>query len=133
MRRDRSLKNLKRGGQPGRTKGVPNKATVEVKEAARQLVEQADYRAALARRLRSGRLAPAMETTLWHYAYGKPTVVPAGAGGTLDGRPCGQKSQPHGVATSAFDVLAKHRVRLQSVPSANRVDRRDVAIQSLAG
>ncbi len=56
----------------GRVKGVPNKATVEVKEAARRLIEDRAYRAALARRLRSGRIAPAMETTLWHYAYGKP-------------------------------------------------------------
>jgi hypothetical protein len=70
--RDRSLRNLKRGGQPGRKPGVPNKATVAVKEAARELVEQAAYREALARRLVSGRLAPAMETTLWHYAYGRP-------------------------------------------------------------
>ena len=72
MGRERSLQNLKRGGQPGRTKGVPNRATVEVKEAARQLVERADYREALARRLLSGRLAPAVETMLWAYAFGKP-------------------------------------------------------------
>jgi len=57
---------------PGRPKGLPNKATLAVKEAARQLVEQPEYRQALSRRLLSGRLAPAMETTLWHYAYGKP-------------------------------------------------------------
>jgi hypothetical protein len=49
------------------------------------------------------------------------------------GDPAGQSFSPHGVATSAFDVLAKHGVKLQSVPSANRVDRRDVAIQSIAG
>ena len=72
MGRGQSLKNLRRGGQPGRTPGVPNKATIEVKDAARQLVGRADYREALVLRLLSGRLAPAMETTLWHYAYGKP-------------------------------------------------------------
>lgn len=61
--------NLRKGG--GRPKGVPNKATREIKEAARQLVESADYRQALQRRLVSGR-APHMETLLFHYAYGKP-------------------------------------------------------------
>jgi len=49
------------------------------------------------------------------------------------GDPAGESFSPHGVATSAFDVLAKRGVRLQSVPSANRVERRDVAIQSIAG
>jgi hypothetical protein len=72
MGRDRSLKNLKRAGQPDRMKGVPNRATVEVREASLALVQDPKYRENLARRLRSGRLAEAMETTLWHYAYGKP-------------------------------------------------------------
>jgi len=49
------------------------------------------------------------------------------------GDPAGESFSPHGAATSAFDVLAKHKVRLQSIPSANRVERRDVAIQSIAG
>jgi len=56
----------------GRPKGQPNHATVEVREAARLLVEDPDYRHALARRLHSGRLAPAVETMLWAYAFGKP-------------------------------------------------------------
>ena len=40
---------------------------------------------------------------------------------------------PHGVATSAADVLRKHGVDLQLFSSANRVDRRDMAIQTVAG
>jgi hypothetical protein len=68
----RSLANLKRGGQQGRTKGTPNKVTQEVREVARQLVEGRDYRAALQAKLDAGKLHPAVETMLWHYAYGKP-------------------------------------------------------------
>jgi hypothetical protein len=51
---------------------VPNKVTREVRDAARKLVEDERYRAKLGERLESGKLAPAMETMLWHYAYGKP-------------------------------------------------------------
>jgi hypothetical protein len=69
--RSRQLSGLKHGG-PGRPKGVPNKATVEVKEAARGLVEDATYRQNLKTRLETGKLAPAMESVLWFYAYGKP-------------------------------------------------------------
>ncbi len=49
------------------------------------------------------------------------------------GDPAGQSFSPHGVATSAIDVLKKHGVQAQTMPTANRVDRRDVAIQSIAG
>jgi hypothetical protein len=56
----------------GRQKGTPNKATIEVKEAARLLVEDESYRKNLQARLKSGECAPAVESMLWHYAYGKP-------------------------------------------------------------
>lgn len=56
----------------GRPKGTPNKVTIEVRELARAMVENETYRSRLGRRLRSGKLAPAVETMLWHYAYGKP-------------------------------------------------------------
>ena len=70
--------NTRRGrkkGTPktgGRKMGTPNKATIEIKEIARSLVDGPVYRHNLERRLKSGRLAPAMEQTLWAYAYGKP-------------------------------------------------------------
>jgi hypothetical protein len=67
----RNTSGLKRGG-PGRPKGSPNKATVAVREAAKMLVEDDVYRAKLQKRLREGRIAPAMESLLWFYAYGKP-------------------------------------------------------------
>jgi len=52
--------------------GTPNKATLEIKEIARELVNGSDYRHKFEGRLTSGRLAPAMEQTLRAYAYGKP-------------------------------------------------------------
>jgi hypothetical protein len=55
----------------GRPKGAQNKTTVEVREAARRLVEDPSYRESLAKRLLKGTAAH-METVLWHYAYGKP-------------------------------------------------------------
>lgn len=50
---------------------MPNKATQEIKEASRLLVEDEVYVASLKVRLVEGK-APHMETLLFHYAYGKP-------------------------------------------------------------
>jgi hypothetical protein len=57
---------------PGRRKGTPNKATVEVKEACRLLVDDPMYVTGLRKRLLAGKLPPAVECMLWHYAKGKP-------------------------------------------------------------
>jgi hypothetical protein len=66
-------KPFKKGDpRAGRPKGSQNKATVEVREAARSFVEDPIYRESLKARLQSGDLAPAVESMLWHYAYGKP-------------------------------------------------------------
>lgn len=67
-----SLRNLKRGGSPGRPKGVPNKATQEMKSLAQRLLGDPIYRANFRKRLQSGELAPGMEALLYHYAFGKP-------------------------------------------------------------
>ena len=69
----------------GRQPGSSNKATVEAKAACAALVDDPAYRAALAERLRAGKLAPAVECMLWHYAKGKPTEPVAVAGS--DGGP----------------------------------------------
>jgi hypothetical protein len=64
------VKGERREGQ-GRPKGRLADATIEVKAAARNLVDDPEYRESLRKRLHAG-LAPHMETLLWHYAYGKP-------------------------------------------------------------
>jgi hypothetical protein len=61
-------------GQGGRPKGIPNKATREIKEASRLIVEDEAYTVSLKTRLLEGK-APHMETLLFHYAYGKPKDV----------------------------------------------------------
>jgi hypothetical protein len=72
-----------RNGNPGggRPKGVPNKATLEIKAFARTFLMSDQYRRSLERRIEAGR-APQMEVLLHHYAFGKPTdkyVEPAPA------------------------------------------------------
>lgn len=61
-------------GEGGRPKGVTNKNTREIKNAATALVEDPKYLASLQHRLMSGK-APHMETLLFHYAYGKPKDI----------------------------------------------------------
>lgn len=56
----------------GRKAGTPNKATAEIKDVARSLLEDPVYQAKLKQRLRDGK-APQIEQLLYHYAYGKPT------------------------------------------------------------
>ena len=63
--------NLTRKGK-GRPRGSQNKATVDVRALAQGLVDDLEYRKRLKDRLLSGKMAPALETLLWHYAYGKP-------------------------------------------------------------
>ena len=65
-------RNLKRGPGPGRPKGVPNKATVEVKRICTELVEDPDYRQRFRARMVAGKLPPMVEAMTWYYAFGKP-------------------------------------------------------------
>ena len=63
----------------GRQSGTPNKATGEIRDVARLLLDDPEYRRNLQSRLNEGR-AGAIETLLFHYAFGKPkeTVEHAG-------------------------------------------------------
>jgi hypothetical protein len=70
----RNISGLKRGG-PGRPKGLPNKVTQEVQEAAAALVDDPAYRERLERDLRARKVAPAIEQMLWYYAKGKPKEI----------------------------------------------------------
>lgn len=62
----------KDGRKGGRPPGRKNNTTVEVRDAARRLVGDAEYRRSLRERLRNGN-AGQMESVLWYYAYGKPS------------------------------------------------------------
>jgi hypothetical protein len=59
----------------GRQPGSLNRATIEAKEACAALVDDPEYRRSLAERLRTGKLAPAVECMLWYYAKGKPKEI----------------------------------------------------------
>ena len=63
-------------GRPrtGRPRGRPpvTKYTAEARGIARALLSDPIYRNNLIDRLREGRAAPLVETTLWAYAYGRP-------------------------------------------------------------
>lgn len=67
----RNTSGLRKGG--GRTKGVPNKATREMKAIALSLtVGNRQYMANLRKRLLSGKIHPSVETFILAHAVGKP-------------------------------------------------------------
>jgi hypothetical protein len=68
----RNTSGLKRGGSPGRKPGVPNRATIEVKEAARAFLADPDGQARLLEQYRRGKLHPSVLALFYHYAFGKP-------------------------------------------------------------
>jgi hypothetical protein len=75
MAKGKSLPPGRPKGTPktgGSQKGTPNKVTVEVRDAAKAIVEDAEYRERFIARAHAGELAPALESMLWYYAYGKP-------------------------------------------------------------
>ena len=68
-------------GGPGRKPGIPNKATQDIKERAREVLEDPAYLASLKARLETGE-AGQVEALLFHYGYGKPRETVAIEGGT---------------------------------------------------
>lgn len=65
----RNTSGLRRGG--GRKKGVPNKATVEVRQWAQSVLEDDEGRQKTLELYRKGKLAPAIVIELFNRAYGK--------------------------------------------------------------
>jgi hypothetical protein len=51
---------------------VANKATEEVRQLARQIIDDPAYLKSLRRRILEGKAA-GLEVQLWHYAYGRPS------------------------------------------------------------
>lgn len=80
--REKSLRNLKRGGSKGRVKGVPNKVTAEVKLVATAIVDDPVYRRNLYAAMIDRTVAPQIEVMLWSYAKGKPKET-VGADGSF--------------------------------------------------
>ena len=58
-------------GGPGRPKGRQSDATLEVREAARAIIQRPAYLEKLKERLDAGK-APHIEQMLWFYAFGRP-------------------------------------------------------------
>ena len=59
------------GNPAGKKAGTLNKATVEIRDTSRRLLEDKAYVEAFRARLIAGK-APHMEPVLYYYAYGKP-------------------------------------------------------------
>ena len=122
--RQESVKNpssrtrgLKRGGSPGRPKGVLNKVTREVKAFSQGVLEDPAVQAMLLSQARRGKLAPAVMTLLFHYAYGKPKETVALEGG-LEGltiRIVDEYADPDDARGS--DPAPQHRASGQDIPT----------------
>ncbi len=60
------------GNPHGRPKGAVNKASREVREFCRGLLERPAYQKQFLGRWESGQLPPQLEVMVWHYAHGRP-------------------------------------------------------------
>jgi hypothetical protein len=67
----RNTSGLKRGG-PGRPKGVPNKATQEMRALALELLNDPAYRKKFWGDWRKRKVHPGVEQMVYHYGHGKP-------------------------------------------------------------
>jgi len=67
----RNTSGLKRTAGPGRPKGLPNKATRQIKEFGEQLFKSKAYKDSITKRILDGK-APAVEIHLMNLTFGKP-------------------------------------------------------------
>ena len=65
-------RGLRRGGSPGRPKGVQNKVTREVREFAQRILQHPKGQAKLLEQYQRGCLPPPILIMLFHYVYGPP-------------------------------------------------------------
>ena len=66
---------VKGDSRAGRPPGTPNKTSRDAREMAQKLVTDPEYVASLRTRLIAGKLG-ALESLLWHYAFGPPPERP---------------------------------------------------------
>lgn len=67
----RNTAGLKRTAGPGRPKGLPNKATRQIKEFGERLFKSKEYQESIKARILEGK-APAVEIHLMNLTFGKP-------------------------------------------------------------
>jgi hypothetical protein len=70
--RGRSFRKGASGNPRGRPKGAQNKVTRELQALAQGIIEDPVVQARLLNQAQRGKLAPAVMSLLFHYAYGKP-------------------------------------------------------------
>jgi hypothetical protein len=69
----------------GRPPGALNKGRGEAKAFCQEVIRSEEYKMSVRARARAGTLPAAVETLLWHYAYGKPVEhVQLQTGSTVD-------------------------------------------------
>jgi len=70
-----NTKGLKRGGSPGRPRGVKNKATREIKVFCQALFERPKFQKNLKKAWDNLTLEPGYRQLLTYYAFGKPPTA----------------------------------------------------------
>jgi hypothetical protein len=106
------------GNPRGRCKGAQNKVTREVQALAQGIIEDPAVQAKLLEQARRGKLAPAVMTLLFHYAYGKPKETVALEGGleVLTIRIVDEYADPDD-ARGSDPAAPRHRASGQDIPT----------------
>ena len=116
--RGRAFRKGASGNPRGRPKGAQNKATREVKALAQGILEDPVVQATLLNQAQRAKLAPAMMSLLFHYAYGKPKETVALEGGleVLTIRIVDEYADPDD-ARGSDPAAPQHRASGQDIPT----------------